>query len=89
MKKTQIKRVCLVTPAGERQYLNDDFIGNLPDEAILDFLTVAGKTVWIGQNLYKLCKVNGTIEHHRYEVYTVTQYTKSWYNLLLDAIRRI
>ena len=64
MKKTLIKRVCLVTPTGERIYSTDDY-------------------------LYKIHYEGNTIQHYRYEVYTVTQYTKSWYNTLLDAVRRI
>lgn len=88
MKKTQIKRVCLVSPEGERMYLAQDFIGTLSDQAILDFLVQTGKTVWIGNNLYKIQWVNGTIQHYRYEVYSINQYTKSWFDLLIDAIRR-
>ena len=89
MRKTIIKRVCLVSPEGERADLTDDFIGTLSDQAILDFLTQTGKTVWIGNNLYKIQWDNGIARHYRYEVYQITQYTKSLFDLVLDAVRRI
>ena len=89
MKKTIIKRVCLVSPNGERADYTQDFIGTLSDEAILGVFHEVGKTVWIGDHLYKIMRNEGVVRHYRYEVYVVTQYTKSWYDLLLDALRRI
>ncbi len=89
MKKKIIKRVGLVGPLGERMYYTHDFIGTLSDECILSVFDEAGKTVWIGDNLYKIQHEGETIRHYRFEVYSVTQYTKSWFDLLLDAIRRI
>lgn len=89
MRKTVIKRVCLVSPTGERMDILQDYIGTLPDNAILNALYETGKTVWIGQNLYKIQHSEGIVRHYRYEVYSVAQYTKSWYDLVLDAIRRI
>lgn len=88
MKKILIKRVCLVTPTGERIYSTDDYIGTLSDDAILSFLHTIGQTVWIGNNLYKIHYEGNTIQHYRYEIYTITQYTKSWFDLLIDAVRR-
>lgn len=89
MKKIQIKRVCLVSPTGERMDFAQDFIGTLSDEAVLGTFHEIGKTIWIGESLYKIQRNEGIIRHYRYEVYPVTQYVKSWYNVLLDAVRRI
>lgn len=89
MRKTQIKRVCLVSPTGERMYFAQDFFGSLSDNTILSVFYEIGKTVWIGNTLYKLQHEQGVIRHYRYEVYPVTQYTKSWCDWLLDAVRRI
>jgi hypothetical protein len=89
MKKIQLKRVCLVSPEGERMDFAQDFFPTLPDIAILGLFHELGKTVWIGDNLYKIQQEQGIVRHYRYEVYHVTQYTKSWYDLLLDAVRRI
>ena len=89
MKKITVKRVCLVNPEGVRMDFAQDFIPTLSDEAILGIFHETGKTVWIGNNLYKIQRNEGIIRHYRYEVYLVVQYTKSWYDLLLDAIRRI
>lgn len=88
MRKIQIKRVCLVSPTGERMDFAQDFIGTLSDEAILGVFHETGKTVWIGANLYKIQRHEGVIRHYRFEVYSVIQYTKSWYNILIDAVRR-
>lgn len=89
MKKIQIKRVCLVSPTGERMDFAQDFIGTLSDDDILSVFHEIGKTTWIGSNLYKIQYDEGVIRHYRYEVYQVAQYIKSWYDTLLDAVRRI
>lgn len=89
MKKIQIKRVCLVSPTGEHMDFAQDFIGTLSDNDILSIFYEVGKTLWIGDNLYKIQHGEGIVRHYRYEVYPVTQYVKSWYDTLLDVVRRI
>ena len=89
MKKIQIKRVFLVDEAHNYMVLPQDYIGTLTDAAILDSLYQLGRDVWIGNELYHIVHQDGQIRHLRYEVTLVTQYEKSWYNLLLDAVRRI
>jgi len=89
VKKIQIKRVFLVDEAHNYMVLPQDYIGTLTDAAILDSLYQLGRDVWIGNELYHIVHQDGQIRHLRYEVTLVTQYEKSWYNLLLDAVRRI
>lgn len=90
MRKTIIKRVFLISEDHQQtMVLPQDFIGTLPDQAILDALFEIGKDVWIGANMYHIVHQNGMIRHMRYEVATVTQYEKSWYDYLLDAVRRV
>ena len=89
MRKIIIKRVFLIDEDHQQMMiLSQDFIGTLPDQAILDALFEIGKDVWIGNSMYHLVRQNGQIHHLRYEVHTVTQYEKSWYNIIFDAFRR-
>ena len=90
MKRTIIKRVCLVDSNGNRREFSKDYIGTLPDSAILDALYTKYDNVWIGSNLYKVFRDgNGFISYWRYEVYEVLQCEKSRFDLWLDAVRRI
>ena len=89
MKKTQIKRVFLMDGNTIRMVIPQDFLSTLSNEAILGAFYEVGRTVWIGHNLYHIVHQDGMIRHLRYEVSTVTQYEKSWYNLLIDTIRRL
>lgn len=88
MKKVTIKRVFLVDDDHNYLIIPQDFFGTLSDEAILCAIHQRGKDEWIGNNLYRIIHQNGVIHHWRYEVATITQYEKSWYNYLIDIIRR-
>lgn len=76
MKKIKVKRVCLVSPSGLRMDLAQDFLASLPDWTILAALHEVGKTVWIGDDLYKLQRDDGIIRHYKYEVYTIIRRIK-------------
>lgn len=90
MRKIKVKRLAyynLVT----RDILwgGEEYDSNLTDENILKSIHEIGKTEWCpnGLGLYKL-NSNGDITH-RIVVETFYQYQKSWYNLLVDKIKRI
>ena len=87
MKKIQIKRLIYTS-----DWTGEEFIGaieydrRLSDYNILGSIHEVGKTQWIGSNLW-LMKDN--IPCYKITVASFTQYIKSWYDWLLDAIRRI
>ena len=90
MKKIQIKRVFLVSENHERNIIvNEDFLGSLSDQVILDALYTAGKDIWIGNQMYHITQQNGQIRHLRYEVVPITQYIPSWYNLIIQRLAGI
>ena len=74
MRKT-IKRVCLIeVSTGAKMDFAQDFIGTLPDEAILGMFHERYKNVWIGKDLYKVVRdYNGSINYFKYEVYKVVR----------------
>ena len=88
MRKTMIKRVFLVGEDQQTIILSQDFIGTLSDDAILDALYEVGKNVWIGSNLYHIVYQDNMVRHLRYEIVPVVQYEKTWFDYLLDAVRR-
>ena len=87
MKKRKIKRIVYTSPAsGEIFYGATEYDGALTDENILGAFHEVGKTEWIGGNLW-VVRDNQLI--YRLSVESTIQYTKSWYDWLLDAVRRI
>ena len=86
MKRVTIKRLVYVGPQGETHFGAEEFDAHLSDDNILGLIHAIGKTVWIGENLWLLCNGAPT---YRISVERFYQYTKSWFDLLLDAIRRI
>lgn len=87
MKKIQIKRLIYTSAwTGEEFVGAIEYDGRLSDYNILGSIHEIGKTQWIGSNLW-LMKDN--IPRYKITVASFTQYTKSWYDWLLDAIRRI
>lgn len=87
MKKTLIKRLTYYAPhTGEVMYGAEEYNAHLTDDNILGAIHEVGKTAWMGEALWLL--VEGT-PTYRINVEKFYQYTKSWYNLLLDAVRRI
>ena len=87
MKKRKIKRIVYTSPAsGETFYGATEYDGNLTDYNILGAFHEVGKTKWIGDTLW-VVRDNQLI--YRLSVEPTVQYTKSWYDWLLDAVRRI
>ena len=87
MKKVIVKRLVyhsLVT--GETFLGAEEYDGRLTDENILGALHEEGKTAWVNNHLWL---IRGDNLLYRITVEEFPQYTKSWYDLLLDAIRRI
>ena len=89
MKKIQIKRVFLVDEANNCLIIPQDFLATLSNDVILGALYQPPRDIWIGNSLYHTIHQNGMIRHWRYEVVLVTEHEKSWYNHLIDAVRRI
>lgn len=87
MRKTIIKRLIYTC-----EYTGEEFIGAkeydgyLTDTNILDSIHEVGKTAWMGNTLWLL---RDGVPTYRINVECFYQYTKSWFDLLLDAVRRI
>lgn len=86
MRKVIVKRLAYSTGYGDIKYGAVEYDGSLSDENILGAVHEVGKTQWIGSNLWLM---RGNIPLYKITVETFPQYTKSWYDYLLDAIRRI
>ena len=87
MKKVIVKRLVYYIPAtDETFYGGEEYDGHLTDENILGAIHEVGKTAWMGETLWLLVDDAPT---YRIDVEKFYQYTKSWFDLLLDAVRRI
>ena len=86
MKKVIIKRLAYTMGYGDVKYGSVEYDGSLSDENILGAVHEVGKTQWIGSSLWLM---RGNVPLYKITVETFPQYTKSWYDYLLDAIRRI
>lgn len=86
MKKVMVKRLVYTDGASPDRIGGHDYDGSLSDHNILCSVHEVGKTQWIGSSLW-LMKNGRPI--YRITVTTVTQYQKSWYNNLMDSIRRV
>ena len=87
MKQIKVKRIVYYAPAsGETFYGATEYDGNLDDYNILGAFHEVGKTAWIGDTLWVI-RDNELV--YRLSVEEFAQYTKAWYDLLLDAVRRI
>jgi len=86
MKRITIKRLVYVGPQGETLFGAEEYDANLSDDNILGLIHEVGKTAWMGETLWLLCDGAPT---YRIDVERFYQYTKSWFDLLLDAVRRI
>lgn len=87
MKKTLIKHIVYTSPASGDTFICDiPYDGRLTDENILGAFHEVGKTKWVGHNLW-VVRDNQLV--YRLSIETTIQYTKSWYDLLLDALRRV
>lgn len=87
MKKRKIKRIVYTSPAsGETFYGATEYDGNLTDYNILGAFHEVGKTAWVGDTLWV---IRGDEYVYRLSVEEFAQYTKTWWDYFLDAIRRI
>ena len=86
MKKVIVKRLAYSMGYGDVKYGSVEYDGSLTDENILGSVHEVGKTQWIGSSLWLM---RGNVPLYKITVETFPQYTKSWYDYLLDAIRRI
>ena len=86
MKKIIVKRLIYSDGAGSDFIGEHEYDGKLTDDNILGAIHEVGKTQWIGSSLW-LIRYGRPM--YRITVATFTQYQKSWYDLLLDALRRV
>ena len=86
MKRVRVKRLVLTNGIGETLIGGVEYSHTLTDDNILGTIHEIGKTVWIGPNLWML---RAGVPAYRITVETFYQYQKRWYELLLDAVRRI
>ena len=86
MRKTIVKRLAYSMGYGDVKYGSVEYDGSLSDENILGAVHEVGKTQWIGSSLWLM---HGNVPLYKITVETFPQYTKSWYDYLLDVIRRI
>ena len=86
MRKIIVKRLIYSDGAGPDKIGGHDYDGRLSDANILGSVHEVGKTQWIGSYLWLM---HGGRPIYRITVATFTQYQKSWYDILLDAVRRI
>lgn len=87
MKKTIIKRIMYHSPNSGDTFIGaTEYPGYLSDENILGAFHEEGKTAWVYGNLWVVR--DGSLIW-RLTVESFPQYEKSWFDLLLDAVRRI
>jgi hypothetical protein len=86
MKKIQIKRLVYIGNCGESYIGGVEYDSALSDANILGSVHEVGKTEWIGNILWLL---RDGVPSFRITVQPFTQYQKSWYDYLIDTIRRI
>jgi len=87
MRKAVTKRLLYHSPNSGRVYIGGTtYDGNLSDENILGSVHEVGKTAWIGDQLW-LMRCGDML--YRITVEEFTQYEKTWFDYLLDWIRRV
>lgn len=86
MKKIKVKRLIYDNCRGERAIGAVEYDGHLTDDNILGSIHEIGKTVWIGNSLWLL---RFGVPTYQITVGTFYQLQKRWYELVLDALRRI
>ena len=85
MRKVIIKRLVYSMGYGDVKYGAVEYDGSL-DDNILGSVHEVGKTQWIGSNLWLM---RGNVPLYKITVEAFPQYTKSWYDYMIDAVRRI
>ena len=87
MKKRKIKRIVYYAPAsGDTFYGATEYDGDLDDYNILGAFHEVGKTAWVGDTLWVI-RDNELV--YRLSVEESAQYTKTWWDYFVDAIRRL
>lgn len=86
MKRMKVKRLIYTDGQGNTLIGAEEYSGSLDDFNILGAVHELGKTQWIGNSLWAL---HAGIPAYRITVETFYQYQKRWYELLIDALRRI
>jgi len=86
MKKIIIKRLIYSDGQGNNLLGAEEYSHTLSDYAILCSIHEIGKTIWVGDSLWALAYGKPA---WRITVARFYQYQKRWYELLLDAVRRI
>lgn len=87
MKKIYVKRLIYHSPNSGRVLIGGTtYDGTLSDHNILNSIHEVGKTAWIGNELWL---IRGDTLIYRITVDTFPQFQKSWYNILIDRIRRV
>lgn len=87
MKKMMTKRLIYTSEGTGEEFIGaNEYDGHLTDANILDSIHEVGKTAWIDETLWLL---RDDVPIYRISVECFYQYTKSWFDLLLDAVRRI
>ena len=86
MKQIKVKRLVYTNYRGSRMIGGVEYSGTLTNENILYSVHEIGKTAWLGNELWLM---RGDIPEYRITVEPFYQYQKSWYDKVLDALRRI
>lgn len=86
MKKIVIKRLMFNDGNGNSYIGSREYDGKLTDDNILGAFHEVGKTIWIGESLWT---IRMGVPVYRVSVETFYQYQKRWYELVMDAVRRI
>lgn len=87
MRKIVTKRLLYHSPNSGRVYIGGTtYDGHLSNENILGSVHEVGKTAWIGNQLW-LMRCGDML--YRITVEKFIQYEKTWFDYLLDWIRRV
>lgn len=86
MKKIVVKRLVYNDGNGKSHIGGHEYDGRLTDDNILCAIHEVGKTAWIGQSLWT---IRMGVPQYRISVEKFYQYQKRWYDLVIDAVRRI
>ena len=87
MKKRKIKRIVYYAPtSGDTFYGTTEYDGDLDDYNILGAFHEVGKTAWVGDTLWT---IRDDKLVYRLSVEESAQYTKTWWDYFVDAIRRL
>lgn len=86
MKKIMVKRLIYTNGNGISHIGGHEYDGRLTDDNILCAIHEVGKTTWIGPSLWT---IRMGIPEYQITVGKFYQYQKRWFEILIDAVRRI